>query len=134
VNVQTVSATGLAVDATIGEHRLRFDEPAGTPGGTETGAQPPDVLLAALGACEAITMKMYAARKGWPLRDVQVRLGASTVDGVFVIRRHLAIDGELDETQRRRLIEIAGRCPVHRILMNEVRVEDVDPALIDPPR
>jgi putative redox protein len=134
VTVQTTSTTGLAVDAVIGDHRLRFDEPPDAPGGTDTGAEPPEVLLAALGACEAITMKMYAARKGWALADVRVRLNASTIDGVFVIRRHLSIDGALDEAQRARLIEIAGRCPVHRILMNEVRVEDVDPALIDEPR
>ena len=134
VTVQTASATSLAVDAVIGEHRLRLDEPLGTPGGTDTGAEPPEVLLAALGACEAITMKMYAARKGWPLADVRVRLNASTIDGVFVIRRHLTIDGDLDEAQRARLIEIAGRCPVHRILTNEVRVEDVAPALVDDPR
>jgi putative redox protein len=131
VIVQSVSATGLAVDAMIGEHRLRSDEPASVPGGTDTGAEPPEILLAALGACEAITMKMYAARKGWPLRDVQVRLNASMVNGVFVIRRHLEIDGELDEAARARLREIAGRCPVHRILMNEVRIEDVDPGLVD---
>lgn len=134
VTVQTASATGLAIDAAIGEHRLRLDEPHDTPGGTDTGAEPPEVLLAALGACEAITLKMYAARKGWAVGEVRVRLDASTIDGVFVIRRHLSIDGDLDEAQRARLVEIAGRCPVHRILMNEVRVEDVDPARIDDPR
>jgi putative redox protein len=134
VTVQTTSATGLAVDAVIGGHRVRFDEPLDAPGGTDSGAEPPEVLLAALGACEAITMKMYAARKGWALADVRVRLNGSTIDGVFVIRRHLSIDGELDEGQRARLIEIAGRCPVHRILMNDVRVEDVDPALIEESR
>jgi putative redox protein len=131
VTVQTTSAAGVSVDATIGEHRLRFDEPPNVPGGADSGAEPPEVLLAALGACEAITMRMYAARKGWALGDVKVRLNASIVDGVFVVRRHLSIDGALDDAQRARLTEIAGRCPVHRILMNDVRVEDVDPALVD---
>lgn len=134
VTVQTASAAGLAVDATIGDHRLRFDEPPHVPGGADTGPEPPEVLLAALGACEAITVKMYAARKGWTIRDVQVRLHGSTIDGVFVIRRDLVIDGDLDEARRARLIEIAGRCPVHRILTNEVRVEDVAPPPIDPTR
>ena len=83
VIVQTVAETGLAVDAQIGEHRLRFDEPVDAAGGTDTGAEPPEVLLAALGACEAITMKMYAARKGWALAHVQVQLSASRVDGVY---------------------------------------------------
>lgn len=131
VTVQTASATGLAIDATIGEHRVRLDEPVSVPGGTNTGPEPTEMLLAALGACQAITMKMYAARKGWALRDVRVRLHGATIDGVFMIRRQLAIDGELDEAQRVRLVEIAGRCPVHRILTNEVRVEDVEAASID---
>src|SRR5262245_48807732 len=125
VIVRTVSADGLAVDVEIGAHRLRLDEPIGL-GGTDTGPEPPETLLAALGACEAITMKMYARRKGWPLGDVRVRLSAATVAGVYVIRRRLEIDGDLDDAQRARLREIAGRCPVHRVLDNEVRVEDVE--------
>jgi putative redox protein len=124
VIVRTVSADGLAVDAEIGAHRIRLDEPLGL-GGTDTGPEPPETLLAALGACEAITMKMYARRKGWPLRHVQVRLTASTIDRVYVIRRHLVMEGDLDDAQRARLREIAGRCPVHRILDNDVRIEDV---------
>ena len=124
VVVRTVSADGLAVDAEIGTHRIRFDEPLPA-GGSDTGPEPPEVLLAALGACEAITMKMYARRKGWALRDVRVRMIGATVHGVYVIRRHLTFDGELDSAQRTRLREIAGRCPVHRILDNDVRVEDV---------
>jgi putative redox protein len=131
VNVRTVSAAGLAVDVQIGPHRLRLDEPSPTPGGTDTGAEPPEVLLAALGACEAITMRMYAARKGWALRHAEVQLNASTVNGVYVIRRQLTIDGELDDDQRARLREIANRCPVHRILMNDVRVEDISPAGVE---
>jgi putative redox protein len=125
VIVRTVSPDGLAVDAEIGAHRFRLDEPIDL-GGTDTGPEPPETLLAALGACEAITMKMYARRKGWPLGDVRVRLRAATVAGVYVIRRRLEIDGDLDDAQRARLREIAGRCPVHRILDNEVRVEDVE--------
>jgi uncharacterized OsmC-like protein len=134
VHVRPVSAAGLAVDVQIGPHRLRLDEPLSTPGGTDTGAEPLKVLLAALGACETITMRMYAARKGWALRHADVQLSASNIDGVYVIRRQLTIDGDLDEGQRARLREIADRCPVHRILMNEVRVEDVSTASVDGPR
>jgi putative redox protein len=134
VHVRTVSAAGLAVDVQIGSHRLRLDEPLSTPGGTDTGAEPLEVLLAALGACETITMRMYADRKGWALRHADVQLSASNIDGVYVIRRQLTIDGDLDEGQRARLREIANRCPVHRILMNEVRVEDVSTASVEGPR
>jgi putative redox protein len=134
VHVRTVSAAGLAVDVQIGPHRLRLDEPLSTPGGTDTGAEPLEVLLAALGACETITMRMYADRKGWALRHADVQLSASNIDGVYAIRRQLTIDGDLDEGQRARLREIANRCPVHRILMNEVRVEDVSTASVEGPR
>jgi putative redox protein len=125
VDVHTVTGSHLAVDAIAGTHRIRLDEPAETPGGTDTGATPTETLLAALGACEAITLKMYAARKGWPLQDVHVQLNASTIDGVFVVRRRLEVGGPLDDAQRARLHEIANRCPVQRILLGEVRVEDV---------
>jgi putative redox protein len=124
VRVRTVSPEGLAVDVEIGRHRLRLDEPIPV-GGTDTGPEPPETLLAAIGACEAITMMMYASRKGWTLRDVSVRLSGSMVAGVYVIRRQLEMDGDLDAAQRQRLREIAGRCPVHRILDSDVRVEDV---------
>jgi putative redox protein len=133
VTVRSTAQQGLATDVSIGPHHLRLDEPLTTPGGTDTGAEPPEVLLAALGACETITLRMYAARKGWPLADVRVRLNGTTANGVFVIRRHLEIEGDLDEAQHVRLREIANRCPVHRILMNEVRVEDVAPVSPDVP-
>jgi putative redox protein len=123
VHVRTVAPSGLAVDVEIGAHRLRLDEPIPV-GGTDTGPEPPETLLAAVGACEAITMRMYAARKGWILREVSVRLSGSMAAGVYVIRRHLEMDGDLDAAQRERLREIAGRCPVHRILDSDVRVED----------
>jgi putative redox protein len=133
VDVRSGSESGLAVAADVGGHHLVLDEPLET-GGTDTGASPTETLLVALGACEAITLKMYAARKGWALRDVRVRLNGSMVDGVFVIRRRLEIDGVLDADQRERLHQIAGRCPVHRILMGEVRVEDVTSVDVDGPR
>lgn len=130
VDVRSGAASGLAVAADVGRHHLILDEPLET-GGTDTGAAPTETLLVALGACEAITLKMYAARKGWALREVRVLLNGSTIDGVFVIRRRLEIDGDLDATQRERLHQIAGRCPVHRILMGEVRVEDVASVDVD---
>ena len=134
VTVHSTAAQGLATDVRVGAHRLRLDEPLDAPGGTDTGPEPPEVLLAALGACETITLRMYAARKGWPVADIRVRLTASMAAGVYLIRRQLEIDGDLDPAQQTRLREIANRCPVHRILMNEVRVEDVASSAEDPPR
>ena len=123
VSVSGVSESGLAVNIQVGPHVVRCDEPAAN-GGTDSGPTPQETLLVALGACEAITLRMYAARKGWPLRDAKVRLTASTVEGVYVIGRTLTLEGDLDDHQRARLHEIANRCPVQRAITGEVRIED----------
>jgi putative redox protein len=88
VRVRLVSESGLAAQIETGSHVTRCDEPAAN-GGTDTGPTPQETLLAALGACESITLRMYASRKGWPLLDAKVRLTASFVEGVYVIRRQL---------------------------------------------
>lgn len=127
VQVELVAETGFATQVTIGSHLQRIDEPVSL-GGTDTGATPTETLLAALGACEAITLRMYAGRKGWPLRDARITLNAATVDGVFVITRHLELVGELDDEQRARLHEIANKCPVQKVITGEVRVVDAPTA------
>ena len=124
VRVRLVSESGLAVAVETGPHLTRCDEPV-EKGGTDTGPTPQETLLAALGACEAVTLRMYASRKGWTLRDANVHLTASFVDGVYVIKRRLTFEGDLDDAQRARLHEIANRCPVQRVLTGEVRIEDV---------
>lgn len=124
VRVRLVSESGLAVQIETGPHVTRCDEPADK-GGTDTGPTPQETLLAALGACEAITLRMYASRKGWPLRDAKVHLTASFVDGAYVVKRRLTFEGDLNDEQRARLHEIANRCPVQKAITGEVRVEDV---------
>lgn len=111
----------LGQDIEIGTHTLRADEPAHK-GGDDNGPEPHELLVAALGACTAITLKVYADRKGWPLTDVRVHLTGSPADGRYVIRRQLTFTGELDAEQRQRLIEIAERCPVHRTLTGEIAI------------
>jgi len=124
VRVRLVSESGLETEVRVGDHLTRCDEPADK-GGTDMGPTPQETLLAALGACEAITLRMYASRKGWALRDAKVHLTAAFVDGVYVIKRQLTLEGDLDEEQRTRLHEIANRCPVQRAITGEVRIEDV---------
>ena len=125
VTVRPLADTGLAMHIEVGPHVLRSDEPVDA-GGADSGPTPQEMLLAALGACTSITLRMYATRKGWPLREARLSLTASTVDGVYVIRRQLTLEGELDDEQIARLEEIANRCPVHRAITGEVRVVDMD--------
>ena len=115
---------------------LVADEPLSV-GGTNTGPTPYDYLVAGLGACTAMTLRMYADHKKWPLETVVVRLRHAKVhasdcehceaeDGkIDRIERELDLAGNLDEQQLERLLEIADRCPVHRTLENEVDVQTV---------
>lgn len=112
----------LGQDITIGEFRLRADEPVDKTG-ADTGPEPHEFMLAALGACTSMTLRLYAERKGWPLKGVHVRLTGGPAEGRYNIIRHITMDGELDTEQRARLLDIATKCPVHRTLTGEVLIE-----------
>ncbi len=112
--VQTISA---------GSHVFPADEPVEV-GGLDAGPNPFELLLAALGTCTSITLRMYADRKSWPLEDVQVRLAFVDFDnGKTGIEEEVSLTGDLSEDQYRRLLEIAGRCPVHRTLSSPVPIQ-----------
>jgi uncharacterized OsmC-like protein len=106
----------------IGRHRLAADEPENS-GGDDLGPSPHDFLLAALGSCTSMTLKLYADKKGWPLEKVTVLLAQSKEGDVHVMRRTIELDGDLTDEQRARLLEIAAKCPVHKTLTGEIRIE-----------
>ena len=121
-NVEARWAKGkLAQDVEVAGHRIRSDEEV-EKGGEDTGATPHELLLSALGSCTAMTLKVYAERKGWPLEDVKVTLNAANREGAYVITRQVSLHGPLDAEQRQRLLEIADKCPVHRTLTGEISI------------
>jgi uncharacterized OsmC-like protein/alpha/beta superfamily hydrolase len=133
VVVQETGISKLQQSVTIGPHHLLADEPEAA-GGEDTGPGPYDYLLAGLGACTSMTMRLYADRKSLPLTRTTVTLRHSkihaqdcaeceTKEGMLdQIDRVIAMEGPLDVEQRKRLMEIADRCPVHRTLTSEIRI------------
>lgn len=110
----------------IGRHVLRADEPLDA-GGDDFGPAPHEFLLAALGTCTAMTVKMVATRKGWPLEHVEVHLRRGKLPlenggSATLILRDIILDGPLDEDQRKKLLEVAEKCPVHKTLTGEIKI------------
>jgi putative redox protein len=140
VNTVLVRETGggkFQQEVLSGPHRFLADEPVKV-GGLDAGPGPYDLLLAGLGACTAMTLRLYAEQKKLPLTRVSVRLShnkihaedcasCETKEGMLDrIDRAITLEGNLDETQRKRLMEIADKCPVHRTLTSEIDIRTVE--------
>jgi putative redox protein len=107
----------------IGPHRLVADEPTDA-GGDDAGPSPRELLLASLGTCTSMTVREYAARKGWPLASVDVAVhGEADRPGEFRITLHIRLGGSLTPDQVARLHEIANRCPVHKVLSGRIQID-----------
>ena len=119
------AATSLQVDLSDSRgHAWLADEPPDK-GGTDSGPMPEELLAASLAACTALTLRLYARHKQWGLEDVavDVRFDPATASGGTVeLTREITLHGELDDAQRARLIELAQRCPIHRVLTADVRI------------
>ena len=133
MDVKVTSGSGLQQDIQIGRHRLVSDEPQAF-GGADLGPSPYELLAAAIGACTSMTLRMYARAKGWPLQRVITTIrhekiyaqdcaDCETKEGrIDRMEREIVLEGPLDDAQKRRLLEIAERCPVHRTFAGEVKV------------
>jgi putative redox protein len=106
----------------IDNHTLISDEPV-TVGGMNEGPHPQGLLLASLGSCTAITLRMYIDRKMWVVDDITVNLQLFEVDGVTLIEKQLSFKGELSDEQKKRLVQIADACPIHKILTGKISIE-----------
>lgn len=91
--------------------------------GDDIGPNPHALLDAALGACTALTLKLYAERKGWPLENADVRIRHEETPGHYKLFREITLIGALSDDQRERLTEIANKCPIHRVLTGEISIE-----------
>jgi len=112
---------------TTGNHTVTADEP-GDLGGADKGPDPYGLLLSSLGACKAITVRMYADRKGWDLERVRLGLAHSRPEGRGGPERidvSISFEGDLDDDQRAKLKEIAGKCPVEKTITGELAVETI---------
>ncbi|MCB0704101.1 MAG: OsmC family protein [Saprospiraceae bacterium] len=125
--------TGYTTEVMVRKHSLTADEPESV-GGNDFGPSPYELVTAGLGACTAMTIHMYARRKKWPLEEVTVQLNhykdyaedfqnpEDQKSQIDYFDREIELEGDLDDTQKSRLLEIANRCPVHRTLHQSVKV------------
>jgi putative redox protein len=135
LSARTGSAS-YRTDVSVRGHTFVADEPASV-GGTDGGPTPYDYLLAALGTCTAMTLRMYASRKGWPLEEAVVRLRSARSHaadcancdkqavGIRRIDRQIELKGPLTDEQRERLLGIADRCPIKQTIERGLHVETV---------
>ncbi len=110
----------------VAQHQLHADEPTEV-GGTDLGPSPTELLLSSVGTCKAMTVRMYADRKAWDLATVEISLSLSEqrtdLQKTTFVHCHIRLTGNLDDAQKQRLLTIADRCPVHKILTSPIVIE-----------
>ena len=116
-----ITTTKYQVRLENGRHVFGADEPAAQ-GGTDLAPAPDELLEAALASCTAITLRMYADRKQWPIEAIDVTVGLERIDGKTVFSRNIQLKGNLDQEQKDRLLQIAKLCPVSKTLSGSIEV------------
>ena len=102
-------------------HTFLGDEPVSN-GGADLAPSPGDFLRASLASCTAITLRMYANRKNFQVENIEVKVGTESKEGKTIFHRKVIVTGALDEQQRKRMLQIANACPVHKILVNPIEI------------
>jgi putative redox protein len=108
-------------DLILDSHTLIADEPTDN-GGKDLGPSPGDFLRLSLASCTAITLRMYANRKGFDIKQIEVKVRTEKVEDKTVFHRHVAITGNIDTQQRERMLQIANVCPIHKTLTSPIEV------------
>ncbi len=124
-NAQRDGNDGFRHTVTVGNHTITVDEPEDS-GGEDTGPDPQEMLAVSLASCTAITMEMYAKRKGWNIGDIEVEVDYEPAQRGSPTKFHMTtrMPKELPDEQRERLMQIAAKCPVHRTLEGEVMFDE----------
>jgi len=91
-------------------------------GGSNQGPAPGEFLMISLASCTAITLRMYADRKKWDVSKIKVEVASEKMDNKTLLKREISLEGNLEEDQRQRLLQIANACPVHKVLTNPIEI------------
>ncbi len=118
----TIGTDRFRTEITTGRKKIVADEPDEL-GGTDLGPAPGEFLMISLASCTAITLRMYADRKKWPVEKIIVEINFEKVDNKTIFIRELQLVGELSDEQRDRLLQIANACPVHKTLTNPIEIQ-----------
>lgn len=117
----SIASTAYRAEIRNGRHELTADEPLNL-GGGDTGPTPDELLEAALASCTAITLRMYANRKEWPVTEINVAVFLERKDDKTFFTRNIQVEGTLDEVQKERLLQIAKACPVSKTLSGSIDI------------
>ncbi len=118
----TIARDSYKTELVTSGHHLIADEPSEV-GGKNLGPGPGEFLLMSLASCTAITLRMYADRKQWPVEKIRVEVSSDKFEGATIFSRHIYFEGTLDQVQRDRLLQIANACPVHKTLTNPIEIK-----------
>lgn len=120
--VATIGNDVYKTELVARDHTVIADEPLDV-GGKDLGPRPGDFLRMGLASCTAITLRMYANRKGWDVQQIRVQVSNGPFDGKSSYKTEIEITGNIDEEQRNRLLQIAKLCPVHKVLTHPIEID-----------